>query len=215
MAATPTIDELTIAADPERWRALGFEVREDGACDVGTVRLRLAGAGAGEGILGWTLRGVATDDLDGLPTVVSAEPERDPAPAHPNTAIRLDHVVVFTADLERTTARLEAAGMGVRRIREAGPLRQAFLRLGEVILEVVTGPDVPAGPARFWGIVAVVEDIDACATGLGSALGAIRDAVQPGRRIATARPDAGAGLPLAVITSEDRAQDSTRPAATG
>ena len=58
----------------------------------------------------------------------------------------------------------------------------------------------PDAPARFWGITAVVSDIDAAAVVLGERLGRIKDAVQPGRRIATVRSEASGGVPLALIT---------------
>jgi hypothetical protein len=112
---------------------------------------------------------------------------------------------VLTPDLERTTAALEAIGVERRRVREVETddrlLRQGFFRLGEVILEVVTHPEIENGPARFWGITFAVEDLDACAELLGDRLGSIRDAVQPGRRIATVRRPAGLGLPVALISA--------------
>jgi len=46
-----------------------------------------------------------------------------------------------------------------------------------------------------------VADLDACAELLGERLGSIRDAVQPGRRIATVRKSAGLGLPVALISA--------------
>jgi hypothetical protein len=97
---------------------------------------------------------------------------------------------------------LEAAGLDLRRIREPDepgpPVRQGFFRLGEVILEVAEGPG--RGPARFWGITFAVRDLDVCAALLGDRLGEVHDAVQPGRRIATVRREAGLGLPVALIT---------------
>ena len=114
---------------------------------------------------------------------------------------------MLTPDLERTTAALEGVGLERRRVREVetddGPLRQGFFRLGEVILEVVAHPNVEAGPARFWGITFAVADLDAAAELLGDRLGTIRDAVQPGRRIATVRRSAGLGLPVALISAPD------------
>jgi hypothetical protein len=122
--------------------------------------------------------------------------------------MRIDHVVVFTPDLERTTGALEERGVECRRVRESetdhGPLRQGFFRFGEVILEAVEHDRVADGPARFWGITFTVEDLDACATLLGDRLSPIRDAVQPGRRIATVRHEAQLGLPVALITAEPR-----------
>ncbi len=146
-------------------------------------------------------------DLDGLPTELSEAAAPEPA-THPNGALRIDHIVAFTPDLVRTTAALEEAGLSLRRIREPGepgpPVRQAFLRLGEVILEVVESPQAGEGPARFWGLTLCVSDIDACAALLGERLGEVRDAVQPGRRIATIRREAGLGLPVALISEEPR-----------
>jgi hypothetical protein len=59
-----------------------------------------------------------------------------------------------------------------------------------------------AGPARFWGVVFVVGDLDELGERLGDHLGDPRDAVQPGRRIATLRSSAGTGLPVAFITPD-------------
>ncbi|TMM01323.1 MAG: VOC family protein [Actinobacteria bacterium] len=197
------LDELLIAAEPERWAALGLAVGADGVAQVGTIRLRL-GAPGEPGIAGWRVRGLADGDLDGLPTQGSAAPPRAPAPAadHPLGALAIDHVVVATPDLERTIAALERAGLELRRVREAGPTaRQGFFVVGDAVLEVV-GPNEPdgQGPASFWGLVLVVEDLDAAAERLGPLLGAPRDAVQPGRRIATVRREAGLGTAVALIT---------------
>lgn len=166
--------------------------------------MRLA-FGEGSGIQGWTLEGANSAQLDGLPTTVGAAGD-PPAVRHRNGVTRIDHLVVFTPDLERTTAALEAAGIERRRVREAdtgeGVLRQGFFRLGEVILEVVEHAKIPSGPASFWGITFAVEDLDATAELLGERLGSIREAVQPGRRIATVRKQAGLGLPVAMISEE-------------
>ena len=62
-----TLDELTVADDPGAWLALGFAVEGD-TCVVGDVRLRLAGPEAGGGLTGWSLRGIETTELEGLPT---------------------------------------------------------------------------------------------------------------------------------------------------
>jgi hypothetical protein len=194
--------ELELGGAAAAWERLGFAVAGDGL-RVGAVRLRLMG-GEPAGIAGWTLVGARSTDVDGLPTRLVAETDAaGEPPAHPNGALRLDHVVVFTPDLDRTFAALEAAGLELRRVRDAGtpehPLRQGFYRLGEVILEVV-GDVEPEGPARFWGLVVVVSDLDALAQRLGDDLGAPRDAVQPGQRIATLRESAGLGVPVAFMS---------------
>jgi hypothetical protein len=168
---------------------------------VGTVSFEF---GPGEGIRGWRLADVASSAVDGLPEATPATPASTERP-HPNGTVAIDHVVVLTPDLERTTDALAAIGVERRRVREVetddGPLRQGFFRLGEAILEVVAHPGVEAGPARFWGITFIVEDLDRCAELLGERLGSIRDAVQPGRRIATVRSSAGLGLPVALMSS--------------
>ncbi|HEY3189336.1 MAG TPA: hypothetical protein VGJ70_17755, partial [Solirubrobacteraceae bacterium] len=101
----PRLDELLIAGEPERWKALGLAIGPDGVAQVGSIRLRL-GAGGEGGITGWRVRGLADGDLDGLATAGSDAPARDPAPAasHPLGALAVDHVVVATPDLERTFA---------------------------------------------------------------------------------------------------------------
>lgn len=79
--------------------------------------------------------------------------------------------------------------------------RLGFFRLGQPILEVVEAPELPAdAPAAFWGITFTTAGIDAAAELLGDRLGCVKDAVQPGRRIATFRREAGLGLPVALIT---------------
>jgi hypothetical protein len=162
--------------------------------------------GPGEGITGWRLADVDSSEIDGLPEASPATPAPVGRP-HPNGVVAIDHVVVLTPDLERTTGALGTVGVERRRVREVetddGVLRQGFFRLGEVILEVVSHPGVEPGPARFWGITFTVEDLDHCAELLGEALGSIRDAVQPGRRIATVRTAAGLGLPVALMSREE------------
>ena len=127
----------------------------------------------------------------------------------------IDHVVV-TPEFDRTAAALEGAGIPLSRVQPddagaarpgepgrraggrpaGGAFRQGFRRLGPAILELVEAPTVPAGPARFWGLVVIVADLVGLRARLGgrgpSPVGEIRDAVQPGRQIATL--DAAAGL---------------------
>lgn len=209
MSTQPTIDELLVAAGPDAWRAAGFDVQDD-LCVVGTVRLRLEGAERGRGIVGWTVRGAGTLELDGLPTAASERPPPDGSETHPNGVVSIDHVVVITPGLDRTTAALRGAGFELRREREGptpgGSQRQSFFRMGEVILEVIQAPpgtriaDDPEGPARLWGISFLVEGPEQAAASLGDLLGEPRAAVQPGRRIATLRKEAGLGPAIAFMT---------------
>jgi catechol 2,3-dioxygenase-like lactoylglutathione lyase family enzyme len=231
----PTIDELTIADDPARWAALGFDV-EDASAQIGSVWLRFAGAapvsavsepGPGApapnapGIVGWTLRDLDSAELDGLTTTISARPVPQAAPAHPNGVVAIDHIVAASPDLDRSVAVLQAAGMDLRRVREqptpAGAPRQAFFRLGHEILELIQEPEEVverAGgrdhPARFWGLALLVDDIDRCAEQLAGKVSEVRPAVQPGRRIASVRRSAGLALPLALMSRDERTKEDGR-----
>jgi catechol 2,3-dioxygenase-like lactoylglutathione lyase family enzyme len=207
----PTIDEIALADEPERWEALGFRVSGD-TVQLGAVLVRLAGTNAGRGILGWSLRAIESTDLDGLPTTVSARPRRGAPPEHPNGIVAIDHVVAMSPDLDRSVRALQAAGLDLRRVREqptpAGAPRQAFFRLGETILEVAqepenvveARPDGASGPARFWGLALLSDDLDRTVGRFGEHASEIRPAVQPGRRIVTLRRSAGLAVPVALMS---------------
>jgi hypothetical protein len=190
---------LQIADPPEAWEALGFTVT-DGVVVLGGVELWLDAAG--RGITGWTLRRISLHhDVDGLPTGVTADPP-PPGTGHPNGAMGLDHVVVTTPDFDRTAAALDGAGIPLKRVRDAGGFRQGFRRLGPTILEIVEAPTMPAGPARFWGLVVTMADLVGVRARLAPHVGEIRDAVQPGRQIATLGPGAGLSPRIAFMDPE-------------
>jgi catechol 2,3-dioxygenase-like lactoylglutathione lyase family enzyme len=220
----PTIDELVLADEPSRWRALGFELEGEDGVRLGSVRVRLAGDGARSGsapaFVGWSLHDVSSSELDGLPTTRADGASATPAARtpqgrsgqHPNAITAIDHVVVMTPALDRTVAALSAAGLQLRRIREeptpAGAPRQAFFRLGDEILEVVQEPhEIVARqrgaerPARLWGLALLSSDLDRTVRALGEHAGEAREAVQPGRRIATVRRSAGLAVPVAVMSA--------------
>jgi hypothetical protein len=212
--ASPTIDELTLAGASVSWRAAGFDVERD-AFRIGSVRIRLSEANDGHGIIGCTMRDVEVEEPDGLAIRRSDAPTRENrSEPHPNGAIALDHLVAFSPSLDRTIPALERAGLELRRLREeptpAGAPRQAFFRLAEVILEVIEAPPGsheernPEAASRFWGLAFSVTDLDVCADLLGDRLGKPRDAVQPGRRIATVRREAGLGVAVAFMSPDPR-----------
>jgi hypothetical protein len=195
----PELAALQIADAPSAWQALGFTV-DDGVVLVGGLELWLDASG--HGITGWTLRGASLrGDIDGLPTGVTADPA-PPAPEHPNGAVGIDQVVVTTPDFDRTSAALTEAGMPLRRIVDAGAFRQGFRRLGPAILEVVEVLRGPVGPARFWGLVVIVEDLHELRERLAPFVGVARDAVQPGRQIASLSADAGLSPKVAFMNPE-------------
>jgi hypothetical protein len=195
-----TIDEIRVGDSPDAWRAAGFTVDGD-ACVIDGVRIRLGGSGTG--ITDWTLRGIPDDvaSIDGVPTVASTAEPGQPS-THANGVTRIDHVVLMTPDLPRTTAALTDLRLDVRRERDAGKFRQAFLKLGDVILEVV-GPQEPGtGASHLWGLTFCVDDIDETAAFLGDRIGRVKDAVQPGRRITTLRGEPIGISPAIAFISE-------------
>lgn len=196
----PELTALHLGDPAERWEALGFEPR-DSSIRLGGVALELGAERVG--ITAWRLRGVeAPAEIDGLATELASAGGTHAAAEHANGAVGIDHVVVTTPDFDRTAAALTQAGMPLRRIRDAGGFRQGFRRLGPAILELVEARDAPPGPARFWGLVVIVSDLDALGRRLGDRLGPIKSAVQPGRQIATLRRSAGLGEAVAFMSQK-------------
>lgn len=191
---------LRLGDPPDRWAALGFAV-EDGALALGGVRVELTGAGGGIESLG--IEGLAGEAPDAL-AIEPAAAASVPAGSHPNGAIAIDHVVAFTDDLARTVAALEDAGLELRRRRDPpeAAMPQAFFNLDTLVLEV--GETDRVQGAGFWGLVVVMEDLDAAVERLGDLVGTPRAAVQAGRRIATVRREAGLGVSLALMTPRVR-----------
>ncbi|MEO6857782.1 MAG: glyoxalase [Solirubrobacteraceae bacterium] len=197
MAAGPQVAALAVADAPERWSALGFTV-DDGCVALGGVRLELGGAGSG--ITGWTLNGGGgPPTIDGLPTTWGALTTAEVA-GHPNSARGVDHVVIVTPHFDHTSATLDAAGLTLRRARQAGERRQGFRRLGPTIMEIVEAPE--AEEAAFWGLTITVADLELVAAHAGGHLSPVRPAVQPGRQIATLGRDAGLSTRLAFMDAE-------------
>ncbi len=186
---------IVTGGEPAAWVRLGFALQEDGSACVGGLRLATGGDE-----LRVEAFGLVEERPDGLAITATAAPECERF-GHPNGALAVDHVVAFTDDLDRTVDALERAGAPLRRRAEPRPgTPMAFHRLGPLVLEVVGGAERPA----LWGLVVVVADLDACARDLGPLLGDVRAAVQPGRRIATVRPEAGVPVALALLTPQPR-----------
>jgi hypothetical protein len=215
-----TVAEIVIAADATAWRRVGLPVDSTGRAMVGSVCIQIvppgsveAPGGSASGATSWLLASAPSPvtSIDGLATrhlaadvdLPTAGSDAVIAPgALALDVAGFDHLVINTDDLERTCHAIEAAtGAPLKRVREVGALRQGFHRLGEVVLEVVTHPQVPTGPASFWGFVINVSNLDEVAARLGpDVISPAKDAVQPGRRIATFRVEAGLGLPVALMT---------------
>jgi hypothetical protein len=198
---TARVEWLTVGGPEEPWQRLGLVVH-NGLVPLFGTDVRIA-PDAEPGIVGWALSGLAepVEDIDGLSTT-PVEPAAPVFAEHPSGAIGLDHVVITTDSLARTCGAIEAVTAApLKRVREAGPMRQGFHRMGGLVVEVVEREGLPVGPASFWGLVINVEDLAAAVARLGPDLvGAVRPAVQPGRSIATVLESAGLGVPVALMT---------------
>jgi hypothetical protein len=185
---------LSISDSPERWATLGFLVDDDGETVVGGVTLRLGIAPPGHGITAWSLRGGA-GAIGGLATAWTDAPEPD-SPQHPNGAVAVDHIVIACPAFDGFASELDARGMGMRRIAERGGRRQGFRRLGGPIMEIVEAPEAPA--PEFWGVTFTVRDLDSFVKATRF-VSEPREAVQPGRRIATVSREAGLSTRVAFM----------------
>ena len=198
------MNEVRLAAlrapgEAEAWRPLGFTVDRDAVAFAnGAVRF-----GASRWGLELEPPGREASVVDGIP-VTTGVGERNVV--HPNGAIELDHVVVMTDSIERTSAAIESAlGLEQRRLRETATVRQAFHRFADApdgtrgcIVEVVERPDVER--VDIWGLVVIVDDIDRAVAESAGLIGTPKAAVQPGRRIATVSRAVGLPLALALMS---------------
>ncbi len=214
MTSPLRIIEISVGDSASAWRSAGFRVDSEECTTIGTVRIRFVGDGGERGILGWLVSGVKNGAIDGLREQVSvgSKPSGASLVDHPNTASILDHLVITTPDVDRTIAEFRAAGCEPRRERQAGtgdkPMRQVFIRAGEVILEIIGPKDVPEStgaspkPASLWGLAFTVADLDVCTQLLGENCGTPHDAVQTGRKIASLRHAAlGISVPTVFMST--------------
>lgn len=202
---------LTIAGSSEPWEAIGLRV-VDGVAWVGGIALRFVEPVEGSGpprLAGWTLAD-SPDRADAIDGIATDHVDIDDAGVesweHPLGATSFDHVVVMTSSLERTCGEIErVTGEPLKRIREVGPIRQGFHRLGAMIVEVVESDRVESDVASLWGFVWIVADLHDAADRLGpDLLSPPKVAVQPGRFIASFRSGAGLGLPIALMSPDRR-----------
>ena len=205
------LERLVIGDDPDAWRAAGFTVHGT-LMRFGKVEVDLVGSRGPRGVLAWKLRHVDTD-IDGLTTAseqdaaLVSRPESAPSvDEHTNAVFGIDHVVIQTGDVDRTVSAFAALGIDERRSTisdtGAGQRRQSFLWAGRVILEVI-GPvhDTMASAASIWGLAMVSSNLQTTCHVFEENLSTPRDAVQPGRKIATVRTDdLDISVPLAILS---------------
>lgn len=205
--SAPKAEWLTITGDPDAWRAIGLTVGSDGLIPLFGTSLRIVEpltAASPLGLTGWAFSGISdTAEVAGFPAeVVEAGPPL--FAAHELGAAQLDHVVIFTADMDAVSAGVESAtGCERRRVRELETMRQGFHRIGRggLIVEIVEHADGNR-TTEMWGVVVIVDDLDAACALLGDdRVSAPKDAVQPGRRIATIRAGVGLGCAVALMSA--------------
>ena len=201
------ISELVIGGSRANWAQVGINFSQDGVFAIGELVLRIDES-LSPGLHSWAFCNIdsTVSSIDGIPTTEvlvntrSAEIDSREFVLQP---LGIDHVVVNTPDLERTSCALhEATGAELKRIRDAGNgMRQGFHRLGDVIVEIVSAPSIPAGSASLWGFVLNVADVNEVAAYLGpDVLSPPKPAVQKNRLIATFRGAVGLGVPVALMS---------------
>ena len=202
------IGELAIGGSRANWALVGINFSHDGVFAIGEIALRLDET-LPPGMHSWTLSNIDSTirSIDGISTtaiVANSRIEQNDVQGFVLTPFGIDHVVVNTPDLERTSnALLLATGAELKRIRDAGNgVRQGFHRLGDVIIEIVSTPSMPAGIASLWGFVLNVADVNEVAAYLGpDVLSPPKPAVQKNRLIATFRGAVGLGVPVALMSN--------------
>lgn len=190
------------------WQAIGLMFDEH-TCPLADVDIVVSGETPG--LHGWTID-IGRDEIieiDGIRTtlVSGATPRSSISTIGRQKVIGLDHVVVNTDNMDRTTEAITAAlGLEVRRERQLGNgAVQRFHKLDNTIIEVVTGPHITQPGASLWGMVASVDDLFDLAEELGeNTTSPPKKATQPGRYISTVRGSVGLGVPFALMTPHVR-----------
>ena len=200
------ISELVVGGRAQNWARIGISFDVSNCAALGDVALRLD-TSLEPGLHSWVLQGadVNVENIDGVATSHAIGELQIAASVQADFdlgVIGVDHVVINTPDLMRTSDALTAAtGAPLKRVRDAGNnVQQGFHRLGSVVVEIVTAPSMQLGPASLWGFVLNVKDIYAVANHVGpDVLSIPKPAVQTGKLIATFRSSLGLGVPVALM----------------
>jgi hypothetical protein len=190
------------------WQAIGL-MFDESTCSLADVDIVVSGENPG--LHGWTID-IGRDEIieiDGIQTTLisGTQPRPSLSTIGRQKVIGLDHVVVNTDDIDRTTQAITAAlGLEVRRERQLGNgAVQRFHKLDNTIIEVVSGPHITQPGASLWGMVASVDDLFDLAEELGGdTTSPPKKATQPGRYISTVRGSVGLGVPFALMTPHVR-----------
>lgn len=178
----------SIDADVARLRGLGVPLSDERPRDGFTGRLSY----------------LAPEAFDGAQIeVLQPAPGMDgggPAVGH---ITRIDHIVLHVPDVTGVSQRFERwFGVATKRTMERGTRRFAFMRPGDVVIEVI-GPLAPGAPGSglVAGLAFEVKGIDALVASMkekGYPAGDPHPALQGGR-IASVHPSGACGVPVAFI----------------
>jgi hypothetical protein len=210
-----TIAELIIGGSTDPWASIGIHFSSDGRINAGNTWLS-CNTQLPPGLHSWVLcdapqsvSSIAKSNIDGLATsyvdnvpILNTGKTNEANHSFQLAIVGVDHVVVNTSDLQRTSDALASAtGAPLKRVRDAGGgATQGFHRLGGVIIEIASTPQTLAEPTSFWGLVFTVDELEAVFNYLGpDVLSPPKPAVQPGRSVATFRSAAQLGVPCALM----------------
>lgn len=200
---TPRLTGVLAGGDEAAWGQAGFHCSPSGF-RAGEVSLFIGAAverpalrfssptGSLEGLIA---KDEAPDSLLDLPN------------NHPNGTCGVDHVVVSSPNIVRTGEAMANAGLellGTRSAEIGGrKVEQRFHRAGSCLIELVGEPGSSGdGSPSIWGITFVTERLGSLPALDPPPVASIRDAVQPGRRIATVVPEIH--LPIRVAFMDPR-----------
>lgn len=117
-------------------------------------------------------------------------------PEAQNPALKVDHLVLRTADAEACIG-LFCVGLGIRlALDKSAPQwggRMLFFRVGKLTLEVIEPTENKPESDHFWGIAFQCPDASIAAAQLharGVELSEVRDGRKPGTRVATVKSHA-------------------------
>lgn len=187
VALTWAVPELPAAASA--LGRIGFDVDPSAKLSVGEVDFEFLEADSPEtGLRAWAFSGDRDEGVRFDPTTLPPTELRTrvspPHPeTHPNGVYKIDHVVAMVPRLETSVAGLEEhVGAECRRRGEVRGLPAAFLRAGEVVLEVIEMRNLD-GP-RLWGTAFTTGDCDKTVAVIRERGGKVTDpdrAIQGGR----------------------------------
>ena len=206
--SAPALVRVLVNGGPSSWQRAGFDCSKAGF-RAGEVEV-LVGGHSKVPLL------VFEPDcgpLDGTAVPGNGSEVGELPAVHPNGVCGVDHVVVSTGGVERTSGLLADAGLELLGDRQAvlggKQVEQRFHHAGPCLIELV-GPSGATGgdPARVWGITFVTSEIESLPALEPAPVASIRDAVQPGRRIATAVPEVG--LPTRVAFMDPRTRKTPK-----